>query len=87
MNIFFLLSSLFLLLTIIVGFVRLIKGPSLTDRILAVQLFGSTGISILLLFSAAFSLPSAINIALVFALLSVMTVAGFVKYINHDKHE
>jgi multicomponent Na+:H+ antiporter subunit F len=69
----------FLLLNILVGTLRLVIGPSPADRMLAVQLFGTTGMGVLLVMSIAFEQPLLINIALVFALLAVMTLTAFVR--------
>ena len=45
-----------LLLTLGAGMVRALRGPSLADRMLAVQLLGTGGVGLLLLLSAAASL-------------------------------
>jgi multicomponent Na+:H+ antiporter subunit F len=69
----------FLLLNIFVGVFRLALGPTAADRMLVVQLFGTTGVAILILLSTALSAPTLVNVALVFALLAVMTIVAFVK--------
>jgi multicomponent Na+:H+ antiporter subunit F len=69
----------FLLFNIFVGVFRLALGPTAADRMLVVQLFGTTGVAILILLSAALSKPALVNVALVFALLAVMTIVAFVK--------
>lgn len=70
--------SAFLLLTVLVGLVRVLLGPTPADRMLAAQLFGTTGVAMLLLLAQAFSAPSLRDVALVLALLSVLAVITFV---------
>jgi len=41
--------ALFLLLTLVVGMWRVLRGPTLADRMLAGQLFGTTAVACLLL--------------------------------------
>jgi multicomponent Na+:H+ antiporter subunit F len=79
MDSFYIGIALFLLLNIIAGMVRVFRGPEPADRIMAVLLFGSTAVAILLLLSQAMNLPELRNIALVFALLSILGTVAFVK--------
>lgn len=79
MNEIYLGLALFLFLNIVVGLVRVLRGPTPADRMLAVQLFGTTGVAVLLLLSEAAGDPMQRDIALVFAILSVIMSAGFVR--------
>ena len=69
----------FLLLTMIVGLIRVFRGPDQEDRVVAVQLFGTTGVAILLLLAEAVAVPAIRNVALIFALLAVLAVVAFVR--------
>lgn len=71
--------ALFLLLNVVAGLVRVWRGPTDTDRMLAAQLLGSTGIGILLVLGAAMDEPAALNIALLFALLASLAGVAFVR--------
>jgi multicomponent Na+:H+ antiporter subunit F len=69
-------AAVVLLLTIIAGLVRILRGPTMADRMLAAQLFGTTGVGVLLLLGVGWDQPRALDVALVVALLaSVMGVA------------
>lgn len=57
---------------------RLYRGPTNADRMLAVEFFTTSTLAITLLFSAYFSLPALIDIALLFALLTALGTANFV---------
>lgn len=75
----YLALTLFLLLTLIVGLWRILRGPTLADRMLAAQLFGTTAVTCLLLMAQALDQPALRDVALVFALLAVVTAVAFVR--------
>ncbi|PTN35316.1 monovalent cation/H+ antiporter complex subunit F [Desulfonatronum sp. SC1] len=79
MQTFYLGVACFLLLTMIVGLARVFLGPRQEDRLVAVQLFGTTGVAVLLLLAAAFDAPAVRNAAMVFAVLAVLAVMAFVR--------
>jgi multicomponent Na+:H+ antiporter subunit F len=54
-------------------------GPGDADRIMAAQLLGTGGTAVLLLVSEAMSLPAAVDVALVLALLAAFVSVAFVK--------
>ena len=68
----------FLLLNILVGLIRVLRGPTPADRMLAAQLFGTTGVAILLLLSQALAAPAIVDVALVLALLGAVAAVVFV---------
>lgn len=75
----YLAMALFLLLTLVAGLWRVLRGPTPADRMLAAQLFGTTTVACILLLAEAFSRPHLRDIALVFALLSAVTAVAFVR--------
>ncbi|WP_018876273.1 monovalent cation/H+ antiporter complex subunit F [Thioalkalivibrio sp. ALE31] len=79
MSLFYLAAALFLLGTILLGLVRVLRGPGSGDRMLAAQLFGTTGVTILLLLSLALEASALVDVALVFALLAVVAAVAFVR--------
>jgi len=76
---FYLGLALFLLLTVVAGMIRIMRGPTAADRMLSAQMFGSTGVAILLLLSKSFQTPALLDVALVFALLAAITAIAFVR--------
>jgi multicomponent Na+:H+ antiporter subunit F len=68
-----------LLLNVLAGLVRIWRGPTRADRMLSAQLFGTTGVAILLLFADLFERPSLQDAALVLALLVAMAIVVFVQ--------
>ncbi len=80
MSTFFLVAALILLLTIVTGLYRVAKGPSAADRMLSAQLFGTTGVAMLLLLAQAYERPPLRDAALIFAMLAALIIAVFVKH-------
>ncbi|WP_018953583.1 monovalent cation/H+ antiporter complex subunit F [Thioalkalivibrio sulfidiphilus] len=70
--------SVLLILNILVGLIRVLKGPTAADRMLAAEMFSTSAVVILLLFATATGQDSLVDIALVFALLSAVAVVTFV---------
>ena len=79
MQIIILTAATLLMLTIIAGLIRVIRGPTSADRMMAAQLFGTTGVAILLLLSQALDTQNLQNVALVFALLAGIMGVAFVR--------
>ena len=77
MNAFYLWLALLLLLSLVLGLWRVWRGPSPADRMLSAQLFGTTGIAILLLLAEAMATPALRDIALTLALLAILATAAF----------
>jgi multicomponent Na+:H+ antiporter subunit F len=84
MSEFFLAIALFLLINILVGLYRVFRGPAMGDRMLALQLFGTTGVAILLLLAQSFEEPALRDVALVFALLAVLAMVAYVKFVGPE---
>ncbi|MDP3586334.1 MAG: monovalent cation/H+ antiporter complex subunit F [Thiobacillus sp.] len=71
--------AVFLLLNLLVALIRVARGPTPADRLLAALLFGTTGVAILLLLADAMSQTAFIDAALVFALLAAISGAAFAR--------
>lgn len=71
--------ALFLIVNVAAGLVRIVRGPTAADRMLAAQLFGTSGVAALLLLAEAQAMPALRDVALVFAALAVLSTAAFVK--------
>jgi len=69
--------ALFLLVMIALGLWRVLRGPTPGDRMLSAQLFGTTGIAVILVLSVATRGTAGFDVAIVFALLAVLTVLAF----------
>jgi multicomponent Na+:H+ antiporter subunit F len=61
------------------GMYQVLRGPTPGDRILAIQLFGTAAVAVLILLGAASHDPAFVDIALVLALLAAITMVAFVR--------
>ena len=61
------------------GLVRILRGPTAADRIMAAQLLGTGGVAVLLLLAQAVPMPGVADVALVLALLAAFIAIAFVK--------
>lgn len=68
----------FLLLTLLIALIRIWRGPDTADRMLASQLFGTTGVALLLVLAEAQAMPALMDVALTLAVLSVLAIVAFV---------
>ncbi len=71
--------ALFLLLTVALSLVRVLRGPTPGDRMLSAQLFGTSGVGILLLLGRGMEMEALWDVALVFALLAAVAAVAFVQ--------
>jgi multicomponent Na+:H+ antiporter subunit F len=79
MNDVLLATAVFLLLNVGAGALRIVRGPGRADRMLAAQLFGTTGVAVLLVLAEALDAPALRDVALVVALLAAVLAVTFVK--------
>lgn len=72
-------AAIFVLLAIVVLY-RAVWGPTMQDRVLAVNVLGTNTVIILALLSAALNVPSFLDIALVYALLNFLMSVAISKF-------
>ena len=85
MNEFLLAAAGFVLVTVAIGLFGILKGPGDADRIMAAQLLGTGGIAALLLLAQAMSMPAALDVALILALLAAFVSVAFIKGIDPSR--
>ncbi|MGB5923453.1 MAG: cation:proton antiporter [Syntrophobacteria bacterium] len=71
-----------LALAAVVGFVRLLRGPSLPDRVVAFDLLATVGVGISAVYSMAHNQPVFLDVAVVLALISFVGTVAFARYIE-----
>ncbi len=79
MGIFYIVMTLFLLANMAAAMARVFRGPTAADRLMTAQLFGTTGVGILVLLAEAVPQPALRDVALVFTLLAVLVVLAFTR--------
>lgn len=75
---FLLSAGALILLTVLLGLLRLLRGPSDAERLMAVSLLGIGGVAALLLLGSAVDLTAATDLALVLVLLAAFAAVAFV---------
>jgi multicomponent Na+:H+ antiporter subunit F len=87
MSEFLLAAAGFVLAMVALGLLRLLRGPTDADRLMATQLFGTGGIAALLLVSVATAAPEVIDVALLLALLAAFACVAFVLGASSQEEE
>jgi multicomponent Na+:H+ antiporter subunit F len=67
---------------LVLGFVRLLRGPSLPDRVVAFDLLATVGVGISAVYSMAHNQPVFLDVAVVLALISFVGTVAFARYIE-----
>ena len=77
MNALLAAAAVFLLLNLLIGLVRIWRGPSPADQMQALLLFGTTTVAVLLLLAYATARPVLVDVALVFVMLAAIGTVAF----------
>ena len=81
------LYSALLLLTIMIGLGRVVLGPARVDRLLAIQLFGTTGTALLLVLAQWQEQPALRDVALLLGMLAAVASAALVQLLRRSRHD
>lgn len=69
-------------------FIRFLKGPSIVDRIIALDLIVTIGIGVISIYSIINNQPNFLDIALILALIAFLGTVAFTYYLEkRDKNE
>jgi multicomponent Na+:H+ antiporter subunit F len=79
MNVTLLTVAMVLLVGIAAGLIRVAIGPTPSDRMMAAQLMGTSGIGVILLLAPVLAVPALVDVALIFALLAAVAVTAFTR--------
>jgi multicomponent Na+:H+ antiporter subunit F len=71
----------------LLSLVRLVRGPSLPDRVVALDLMTVAAIGVVAVYAAATGQPSLLDVALVLALLSFLGVVAFATYVQRSSQD
>jgi len=81
-NLFLEIVLAVLALAALAGFVRLLRGPSLPDRVVAFDFLTAVGVGISAVYSMAHNQPVFLDVAVVLALISFVGTIAFARYIE-----
>jgi len=81
-------ATLAILVAMILAVIRAVVGPSLYDRILAVNMFGTKTVLLISLLGFMMGRPEFLDIAMVYALINFISVIGVLRLSDafHAKH-
>lgn len=80
---FNLAAAFFVIVSMVMMLGRLIGGPTLYDRLLAVNSFGTKTILFLCVFCFVIDRPDGVDIALLYALMNFIATIAVLKYFNY----
>lgn len=69
-------------LAVVMAFVRLARGPSLPDRVVALDLLTTLAIGMIAVYAIAMNQPVLLDVAIVLALLSFLGTVAFARYLE-----
>lgn len=72
-------------LSILLIFLRFFKGPTISDRVISVDLLVTTGIGIIGVYSILTNQPTFLDIALILALIGFLATVAYSFYIQQRK--
>jgi multicomponent Na+:H+ antiporter subunit F len=65
----------------LIAFVRLVRGPSLADRVVAVEVIGAIVVAFIVVVAIQRDEQALVDVALVFALVSFIGTLGFARFV------
>ena len=77
-------AAFFLLITMMLMLGRLIAGPTLYDRLLAVNSFGTKIVIFLCLFCMIIGRPDGVDIAILYALMNFIATIAVLKFFRYN---
>lgn len=81
-------AALFALaLALLFAFIRLVRGPTLPDRVVALELIASLTVGIIAAYAVIWKVPSALDVALVLALVGFLAAVAFSRYLEKRGEE
>ena len=76
-------AMLAILVVMVMAIIRVFVGPSLYDRVLAVNMFGTKTVLLISLLGFVMGRPEFLDIAIVYALINFISVIGVLRYSEH----
>lgn len=76
------LALTFLMFTVLLSFIRLRKGPTLPDRVIALDLLTTVGIAVTAVYAVIMDEPLILDVATILALISFLGTIAFAYYVD-----
>ena len=78
------LSLLMLTVAALLTFVRILRGPTLPDRVVAIDLIGVLMVGVIVVSSAATGVQAFLDVAIVIALISFVGTVAYARYVEKE---
>jgi multicomponent Na+:H+ antiporter subunit F len=72
-------------LSLVLAFVRLVRGPSLSDRVVALDFISALAVSFIGLYTISSNNPVYLDAAVVIALIAFLGTVAFARYVEWQK--
>jgi len=80
----FIVATIALLVTMLLTLVRALLGPTIFDRILAVNSFGTKTVLLIAVYGFLMGRPDFVDIALVYSLINYIGTIAVLKFFEYD---
>jgi multicomponent Na+:H+ antiporter subunit F len=82
------ITLILLLVSMVIAFVRLVRGPSLPDRIVALDLMTLLAVGVIALFAIREDKPVFLDAAIALALVAFLGTVAYARFLERrDRHE
>ena len=71
-----------LMASLLLTFARLVQGPTLPDRVVALELIAAIVVGMIGTYSIASGVPQFLDVAIVMALMAFLAAVGFARYME-----
>jgi multicomponent Na+:H+ antiporter subunit F len=83
MDVIYVIVAVAIALTMAMAMIRALRGPTIYDRILAVNMFGTVTVMLLSVLSFVVERPDFLDIAMVYALMNFIGTTAVLKYFRY----
>lgn len=77
-------AGLFILVMVAIGLARVLRGPDDADRVMATQLLGTGGITLVLIVAVVANRPAMVDAAMTLALLAAFAGLAYVRAADQE---
>jgi len=83
----FLAAVIAILVTMVLALIRAFRGPSVYDRMLAANMFGTKTVLLIAVGGYALDWPSFVDVALLYAMVNFVSTIAIMRFFEYDASE
>jgi len=84
---FLVAAMLLLVVALVFAFARVVRGPTIPDRVVALDVMATLVVGLLLLLGAVLRMPAIVDIAIVLALIAFLSTVAFASLVERRTRE